>query len=120
MNRAAIAAIVLGASLVACDRATWPTAEPAASATIWAASGRCGVSRSCASGAVNADLTSCPESAVTYCRPGAACNPNDTQPCVIEAADQSTNARCEDGAMNSLTAFEVYACSPAGALERVN
>lgn len=109
----------LGAiALTACGEPTLPNStEPAA---VWSATGRCGVSRVCASGQVNAALTSCPDDAINYCAEGAACNPHDTRPCIVEAPDQHPTETCEGNAMNALTAYVVYACAPTGSMQRVN
>lgn len=117
IDRLALAGLCL-VILGACDAIErgQPSEAPAAVTSTWQVSGSCQTAVSCTTGETL--TSSCPETSVSYCQPGAACNPADTAPCVIARGLIPETAACgEPGVFGDLHTFDVLACSPNGTLQ---
>lgn len=112
---AAFASLVLSA----CDALNTGAADLAPQpAPQWATSGGCIEQYRCAAGGISDQMlsTSCPQTVHMWCREGAACNPNDTTPCVRSNETHEERAQhCSEPQHNfAFVSYDVLTCAPTG------
>ena len=104
-------------TVTACER---PTADAQPQPLpVWSKSGICSETYGCTRGrpARRVAITTCPSRQNTWCLDGAACNPNDTTPCVVltHRVGEDYDRACRSEGTRSVTfTYDVLVCAPSG------
>lgn len=103
-------------AVTACERLT-ADAQPQA-LPVWSKSGICSETYRCMRGRPGRRVAiTCPSQQNTWCLAGAACNPNDTTPCVVltRRVGEDYDRACRSEGTRSVTfAYDVLVCAPSG------
>lgn len=119
MFKGPLLSLVAICSVSACDELPFAASKPEQlPLPVWTVSGSCSETYQCvASVPRDRTNTSCPESAHMWCREGAACNPNDTTPCVglSDSYDDEAARACQgENARFAFFTYRVLTCAPTG------